>query len=76
MSNPALATVDPVDGTLYLIYEDNSVWAYRPPSKERLQEGWRKVKGGGGTSDPSTFEVTDTSTSRLPQSVGQKLVRR
>lgn len=48
MTKPTLATVDPVDGTLYVIYEDSSVWAYRPPSKERLLEGWRKVAGGPG----------------------------
>lgn len=46
MSKPALAAVDPVDGTLYVIYEDGEIWAYRPPAGERLQEGWRRVEGG------------------------------
>lgn len=39
MNHPTLVTVDPVDGTLYVIYEDSSVWAYRPPAKKRLLEG-------------------------------------
>ena len=46
MNRPTLAMVDPVDGTLYVLYEDSSVWAYRPPSKQQLLEGWRKVAGG------------------------------
>lgn len=46
MAAPSLATIDPVDGTLYVIYEDGAVWAYRPPPEERLQKGWRRVEGG------------------------------
>lgn len=46
MTAPALATIDPVDGTLYVIYENGAVWAYRPPSEERPQQGWTRVEGG------------------------------
>lgn len=39
MPGPKIATVDPVDGTLYVILKDEAVWAYRPLAKERLLEG-------------------------------------
>lgn len=51
MSKPAQAAVDPVDGTLYVIYTDGAVWAYRPPAEERLRESWRRVEGGPASDD-------------------------
>lgn len=46
MIAPRLATIDPVDGTLYVIYEDGAVWAYTPHSEDRIAKGWRTLKGG------------------------------
>lgn len=68
MSQPRIATVDPVDGTLYIIYEDSSVWAYRPRAKERLLEGWRRVEGrpaGDQSSTASSSASTRSASSSL-----------
>lgn len=53
MTEPRLATVDPVDGTLYVVYGDGTVWAYRPPAEERLREGWKEVVRAPGSEERS-----------------------
>lgn len=68
MDHPKLATVDPVDGTLYVIYGDSSTWAYRPPAKKRLLEGWRRVEAG-----PAECQVPTVPSSAPARSAGSAL---
>lgn len=56
MSKPRQTAVDPEDVTLYVIYEDEAVWAYRSPATERLQEGGREVESGP-VPDPQAASV-------------------
>ena len=46
MAVPKLATIDPVAGSLYVIYEDGEVWVYTPTSEDRIAKGWRTLEGG------------------------------
>lgn len=57
MNHRTLATVDPVDGTQYVIYEDGEVSAYWPPAKLRLIEGWRKVEGGPQEMEEAKLDI-------------------
>jgi hypothetical protein len=41
-----LATEDPVDGTLYAVYQYCLAYTCRRESKRRLLEGWRMAEGG------------------------------
>lgn len=58
MSQPRNATVGPVDGILYVIYEDSSIWVYRPPTRELSRASTATSKGRAGSAARATVART------------------